>query len=138
MAQIRDVITKAGPDQLKQIAGMLVNQGALPQDAAGLPPEQLRKVLLGAVPAIPTIGTAQVGGKSGAAYIGIPGTSMASPIVAGVVADMIQANPKLSHYDIKDILTSTADKFAGVDANTQGAGYINVEKALNKALEFKK
>ena len=138
MAQIRDVISKAGPEQLKQIAGMLVNQGSLPQDVAGLPPEQLRKVLLGAVPPIPTTGTAQVGGKSGPAYIGIPGTSMASPIVAGVVADMIEANPKLSHYDIKEILTSTTDKFTGVDANTQGAGYINVAKAMSKALEFKK
>ncbi|HPZ08022.1 MAG TPA: S8 family peptidase [Candidatus Eremiobacteraeota bacterium] len=137
MAQIREVIKNAKPDQLKQIGQMLVQQGALPADAIGLPSEQLRKLLLGAVPYMPMSGEAQIGDKVGPAYIGMPGTSMASPIVAGVVANMIEANPELTHYQIKDILMSTADKFLEGDANTQGAGYIDVKEAMEKVLALK-
>jgi len=136
--QIRDVIAVADAGQLKQIAGMLVEQGSLPQQALQLPAEQLRKLLLGAIPGMPVDGELEIGGVKGSAYIGMPGTSMASPMVAGVVADMIQANPALTHQDIKDILMSTADKFKGVDANTQGAGYIDVKEAIEKVLSMKK
>ena len=138
MQQIRDVISAAGPAQLKQIGMMLAGQGALPAEALNLPPEQLRKVLLGAVPGMPTDGNVEIGGTSGAAYIGMPGTSMASPMVAGVVADIIQANPNLSHKEIKDILMTTADKFKDVGPNTQGAGYIDVKEAIEKAISLKK
>lgn len=138
MNQIHSVIAVANEEQLKQIAGMLSSQGALPEEALQLPTEQLRKLLLGAIPTMPVAGQLDMGGEKGAAYIGMPGTSMASPMVAGVVADMIQANPDLTHKQIKDILMSTADKFSGLDANTQGAGYIDVKEAIEKALKLKK
>lgn len=67
-------------------------------------------------------------------YITISGTSMATPIVAGLVADLVQANPNAKPYQIKEALTSTAESLAGKDAKTQGAGLINPEKALEKVL----
>lgn len=67
-------------------------------------------------------------------YITISGTSMATPGTAGTVADLIQANPKLTPKQIKEILMSSADKLKDYDANTEGAGIVDAPKALAKAL----
>jgi len=42
--------------------------------------------------------------------VGVPqaGTSLAAPIVSGIVALMLQANPRLGYRDVQDILTLTA------------------------------
>ena len=70
-------------------------------------------------------------------YLGMSGTSMATPIVAGVVAQLYSANPDLSPDQIQEILTTTAEKLPDgrLGANTQGHGVINPEKALLKALQ---
>jgi subtilisin family serine protease len=70
-------------------------------------------------------------------YLGMSGTSMATPIVSGVVAQLYSANPDLSPDQIQDILTTTADKLPDgrLGKNTQGHGVVNPEKALLKALE---
>ena len=70
------------------------------------------------------------------AYQALPGTSMATPVASGLVAAMFQANPDLSPDQVRDILTSTADKLPGRwGANSQGAGMIDPDEALTKALE---
>lgn len=74
----------------------------------------------------------------GTTYIGMPGTSMASPIVAGVVAAMYEANPDLTPHEVKDILMSTAEKLPNLDENQQGAGYIDAKAALHKAEDMRK
>lgn len=73
------------------------------------------------------------------AYIGMPGTSMATPIVAGVAAQMIGANPDLTPDQVKEILTSTADKLPDgrLGANTQGAGVVDPKEAISVALNTK-
>jgi thermitase len=58
-----------------------------------------------------SIYTTEVGGK----YTQGTGTSFASPIVAGTVALMMSANPKLSNTDVEKLLYSTA-----VDLGTAG------------------
>ena len=70
-------------------------------------------------------------------YLGMSGTSMATPIVAGVVAQLYSANPDLSPDQVQDILTSTAVKLPDgrLGGNTQGSGVINPEQALLKALQ---
>jgi subtilisin family serine protease len=72
-------------------------------------------------------------------YLGMSGTSMATPIVAGVVAQLYSANPDLSPDQIQDILATTADKLPDgrLGKNTQGNGVVNPEKALLKALQTK-
>lgn len=67
-------------------------------------------------------------------YIGMPGTSMATPIVAGVVAQMLEANPDLTPEQVKEILTRTADPLARVGKNTQGAGMVDPDEAISQAL----
>lgn len=72
------------------------------------------------------------------AYQALPGTSMATPVAAGLVASMLQANPDLSPEQVRDILTSTADKLPGNwGPNSQGNGMIDPDAALTKALETK-
>ncbi len=71
------------------------------------------------------------------ASISLPGTSMATPIVAGVVAQMLEANPDLTPDQVKEILMATADKLPDgrLGANTQGAGMVDPDEAIRLALD---
>jgi serine protease AprX len=65
-------------------------------------------------------------------YLSLSGTSMASPVVAGTVALMIQANPKLTPNLVKAILQYTSQRY-NYDALTQGAGFLNAHGAIELA-----
>jgi subtilisin family serine protease len=73
------------------------------------------------------------------AYVGLPGTSMATPIVSGIAAAMIGANPDLTPDLVADILKGTAEKLSDkrLGPNTQGAGAVNAEQAILKSLTTK-
>jgi serine protease AprX len=68
-------------------------------------------------------------------YFRLSGTSMASPVVAGAAALMLQANSKLSPDTVKARLMISADKWTFPDGTadpcTFGAGYLNIPAALN-------
>jgi serine protease AprX len=66
-------------------------------------------------------------------YMSLSGTSMATPICAGIIAQLFDANPRLTPREIKDALIASCTKFPSVDANTQGEGAINALKALTNA-----
>ena len=65
-------------------------------------------------------------------YLSLSGTSMASPVVAGTVALMLQANPNLTPNLVKAILQYTAQRYH-YDALTQGAGFLNSYGAVELA-----
>ena len=65
-------------------------------------------------------------------YLSLSGTSMASPVVAGTVALMLQANPNLTPNLVKAILQYTAQRY-DYDALTQGAGFLNSFGAVQLA-----
>ena len=67
-------------------------------------------------------------------YIGIPGTSAAAPIVAGVVAQMLEANPELTPDQVKEILTETARPIGDYAKHEQGAGMVDPERAIQRAV----
>jgi serine protease AprX len=69
------------------------------------------------------------------AYKHVDGTSFASPIVASIAAQMLEANPGLTPSDLKRLLVRTARRIAGVDADRQGWGAVDAEAALRSALE---
>ena len=66
-------------------------------------------------------------------YLSLTGTSMAAPIVSGTVALMMQANPALTPNMAKAIIQYTAQPYAGYDALTQGAGFLNARGAVDLA-----
>jgi len=61
------------------------------------------------------------------------GTSVASPLVAGAAAVLLEANPNLTPNLIKMILMYTAQPLAGSNMLEQGAGELNLEGAVRLA-----
>ena len=63
-------------------------------------------------------------------YISKSGTSMATPIVTGIVALLLSKNPGLSNLACKRLLKETATDL-NLEGNRQGWGMVNPTKALN-------
>lgn len=70
-------------------------------------------------------------------YKYVDGTSFAAPIVSSVVAQMLEANPKITPQQIKKILISSAERLPHYEVDRQGWGVIDPRKAVEKALELK-
>ncbi len=82
------------------------------------------------------------GTSRGNRYKHFGGTSSATPLVAGVCALILSANPNLTALEVKNILRDTADKIgqaSDYDSNGYstkfGYGRVNADKAVQMALE---
>jgi subtilisin family serine protease len=71
------------------------------------------------------------------------GTSSATPLVAGICALILSANPKLTAKQVKEILITTADKIghpSDYDSNGHsrryGYGRVNADKAVAEAMRM--
>ena len=69
-------------------------------------------------------------------YKFVDGTSFAAPIVASIVACMLEANPKLTPQQVKRILIDTAERVEGVAVERQGWGVVVPRKAVELARGF--
>lgn len=61
------------------------------------------------------------------------GTSVATPVVSGAVALLLQANPNLTPNLVKAILMYTAQPIRGYNTLEQGAGSLNIDGAIRIA-----
>lgn len=68
-------------------------------------------------------------------YITMSGTSMATPVCAGVAALVLQKTPSLSPGAVKNILMSTC-RTVSLDPNSQGAGLIDAAAAVKLGSEW--
>jgi serine protease AprX len=100
----------------------LIEGLGLPKNILQMPSDERLRTLHKALPPIY---------KPDEQHIAAPGTSFASPITAGVIADLKSADPTLTPSKVKDTLTSTADPMGSqFGADDQGAGFVNADKAL--------
>lgn len=67
-------------------------------------------------------------------YQHVDGTSFSSPIVASIIAQMLEANPYLTPKRIKEIMISTTDKIFNVPLQRQGYGLIHPRKCVKEAI----
>lgn len=66
-------------------------------------------------------------------YKYVDGTSFSAPIVSSVIAQMLEANPRLTPQKIKRILISTAERLPHYEVDRQGWGVIDPRKAVEMA-----
>ena len=71
-------------------------------------------------------------------YKYVDGTSFAAPIVSSIIAQMLEANPRLSPQQIKRILISTAERLPHYEVDRQGWGVVDPRRAVEKALTMGK
>jgi serine protease AprX len=66
------------------------------------------------------------------------GTSFSAPIVAGIAALILQYDPSLDPFEVKDLLTQSAQEM-GADGpdNTYGYGFVDAVAALDRVLKIK-
>lgn len=67
-------------------------------------------------------------------YTTASGTSFSAPQVAGAIALMLEANPKLTPAEVRDILQRTATPLAAYYAHEVGAGMLNTHAAVLEAM----
>jgi serine protease AprX len=70
-------------------------------------------------------------------YKYVDGTSFASPIVASIIACMLEANPFLSPQQVKRILIDTAERLPGIEVDRQGWGVVAPRRAVELALALR-
>ncbi|MEW6281208.1 MAG: S8 family serine peptidase [Candidatus Eremiobacterota bacterium] len=98
-------------------------------DALGLPPDILKRPSQEVEDLVkPNLPGVYLPGPG---LIAAPGTSFASPLVAGVVAALEQEKD-LSPVETREVLRGSADSMGQFSGNEQGAGFVNAEKALNR------
>jgi len=66
-------------------------------------------------------------------YKHVDGTSFAAPIVTSIVGTMLEANPKLTPWEVKRILIDTARRLPSVAVERQGWGVVQPAAAITEA-----
>jgi serine protease AprX len=70
-------------------------------------------------------------------YKFVDGTSFSAPIVSSTVACMLEANPRLTPQQVKQILIATAERVPGIEVERQGWGVIAPRRAVEFAIKMR-
>lgn len=114
-------LSAAADYQLHSLARELEDKAELPENLLAASAETIRRFVDDALKQQKIVA---------AHYQHVDGTSFAAPIVTSIVAQMIEANPRLTPGAVKNILVSTADRIANAPAIRQGYGVVNARRAI--------
>ncbi|HWQ32795.1 MAG TPA: S8 family serine peptidase [Blastocatellia bacterium] len=115
----------AAPDyQLSTLAAELWLTAELPVEIASASPAEIREAVEARLRESKIVATH---------YQHVDGTSFAAPIVASVIAQMLEANSKLTPRVIRNILIATADRSPRLALQSQGYGVLNARRAVAEA-----
>ena len=117
-------LSEAPDYRLRALVRELWREGGLPEYLLGEGPSRVRAEVESLLRANRVVA---------AHYQHADGTSFAAPVVSSVVAQMLEANPRLTPAAVKHILVSTADRLAGAPALRQGYGLLNARRAVEQA-----
>lgn len=98
----------------------------LPEEVARLSPGELRALADGLLEASNVVDRH---------YRHAEGTSVAAPIVASVVAQMLEVRPELTPAQVRTLLVASAVRVAGAPVERQGFGRIHARRAVALAAE---
>jgi serine protease AprX len=68
-------------------------------------------------------------------YKYVDGTSFSAPIVASIIACMLEANPKLTPQKVKRLLIDTAERLPFIEVDRQGWGVVTPRRAVELAMK---
>ncbi len=68
-------------------------------------------------------------------YVGLTGTSMAAPLVAGIAAEVWSANPRLTNIQLRKILIDTGKPSAALAGRIQSGKVIDAQAAMAAATQ---
>lgn len=128
MAQTGEVVQRLremSGDDLKKLLKQkpqLIEALGLPRDILQRSGDEVEEIVK---PNLPAIAIPSEG------MIAAPGTSFASPLTAGVVAQLEQVKD-LSPAENKALLRGTADSMGNLSGNEQGTGFVNAQKAFEQ------
>jgi serine protease AprX len=121
-------LDKASDDQIRSIIEARHGMDQELDQAHGLPIPLLRQLI--------TIKLRE-GNVISRHYKYVDGTSFASPIVASIVACMLEANPSLTPQQIKRILIRTAQRLPSIEVERQGWGVVTPRRAVEVAVSMR-
>lgn len=86
----------------------------------------------GHAPVDPMISTA-FENPTGAMFVGMSGTSMAAPVVAGIAAQILSLAPEMTPAQVKKVFLESGPEVAALKAVTVSGRHVNAKLALEKA-----
>jgi subtilisin family serine protease len=85
--------------------------------------------MVGPVPLTSTLAAEKASKLQSGGYVELSGTSFASPVVAGVAAQLLARNPGMTPDQVKGSLMRRARPVPGASANACGVGQLNAVKS---------
>lgn len=118
-------LAAASDAELKRLLKTRTAENRFKKETLALPPDEIRRVIRQRMVEQKYIH---------AHYQHVDGTSMAAPIVTAVVAQMLEANPTLTPFQVKQILIETAEPLEHLPRAPQGHGVLQAAQAVARAL----
>src|ERR1044072_7677224 len=123
-AEVLSRLAAAVDYELRDLARELKEQAELPEQLVNSDSADIRRYVESALKQQKIVA---------AHYQHVDGTSFAAPIVTSIVAQMIEANPKLTPGAVKNILISPSVLISNAPAIRQGYGVVNARRAVELA-----